>query len=147
MKGQLGFFDLEDRYAQLSKAGAVEKLFARFDGLLRDKGYLAMSGQILDASLVPAPRQRLDADEKQAIKDGRSADEIWPDEPAKAAQKDVEARWTLKVSKAKPNAERRTPAIDIAVPVFGYKNHVGIDRRFGLIRTWVVTDAAAHDPT
>lgn len=32
---------------------------------------------------------------------GASADEIWPDEPAKAARKDVDARWTLKVSKAK----------------------------------------------
>ena len=33
---------------------------------------------------------------------------------------------------------------DIAIPVFGYKNH-GIDRRYGLIRTWLVSDAAAHD--
>ena len=29
--------------------------------------------------------------------------------------------------------------------MFGYKNHVGIDRRHGLIRTFTVTDAAAHD--
>ena len=31
------------------------------------------------------------------------------------------------------------------MPAFGYKNHVGIDRRHGLIRTWVATDAARHD--
>jgi IS5 family transposase len=31
------------------------------------------------------------------------------------------------------------------VPTFGYKNHVGIDRRHGLIRTWTATDAARHD--
>ena len=31
------------------------------------------------------------------------------------------------------------------MPVFGYKSHVGIDRRHGLIRTWTVTHAAAHD--
>jgi transposase, IS5 family len=31
------------------------------------------------------------------------------------------------------------------VPVFGYKNHLGIDRRHGFIRTFAVTDAAAHD--
>ena len=129
----------------LTRAGAVEKLFARFDKLLREKGYLAMSGQILDASLIPAPRQHLDDSEKQAIKDGQSAEQIWPNDPAKAAQKDVDARWTLKVSKAKPDAEGCKPAKDIAIPVFGYKNHVGIDRRFGLIRTWLVTDAAAHD--
>ena len=31
------------------------------------------------------------------------------------------------------------------MPVFGYKSHLNIDRRHGLIRTWTVTDAAAHD--
>jgi len=49
-------------------------------------------------------------------------------------------RW----SKAKP-AEDGPPRVDIAVPVFGYKNHVGIDRRHGLIRTWAVRDAAHYD--
>ena len=129
----------------LTKAGAIEKLFDRFDRLLHDKGYLAMSGQILDASLVPAPRQHFDDGEKQAIRDGRTAEEIWPDEPAKAAQKDVDARWTVKVSKAKPAVDGKAAKRDIAIPVFGYKSHIGIDRRFGLIRTWAVTDAAAHD--
>ena len=134
---------------QLTKAGAVEKLFARFDALLAGKGYLAMSGQILDASVIPAPRQKLDEGEKQAIKEGKTAAEIWPDNPAKAAQKDVDARWTLKRAKAKSDADsrnpRRKPGPEIAIPAFGYKNHIGIDRRHGLIRTWLVTDAAAHD--
>ena len=31
------------------------------------------------------------------------------------------------------------------VPASGYKNHIGVDRRFGLIRTFTVTHAAAHD--
>lgn len=134
---------------QLTKAGAAEKLFARFDTLLADKGYLAMSGQILDASVIPAPRQKLDEDEKQAIKEGKGAAEIWPDKPAKAAQKDVDARWTLKRAKAKTDADTRDPGrkpgLEIAIPVFGYKSHIGIDRRHGVIRTWLVTDAAAHD--
>ncbi len=56
-----------------------------------------MSGKIVDASLVPAPKQRNTAPEKDAVKEGKSATEIWPDDPAKAAQKDVDARWTLKV--------------------------------------------------
>ena len=129
----------------LTKAGAIEKLFVRFDMLLADKGYLAMSGQILDASVIPAPRQKLDDGEKQAIKEGKSAAEIWPDNPAKAAQKDVDARWTLKRAKAKPDSDTRKPGPEIAIPVFGYKSHIGIDRRHGLIRTWLVTDAAAHD--
>ena len=50
----------------------------------------------------------------------------------------------MKWSKAKP-AEDGSPRVDIAVPVFGYKNHVGIDRRHGLIRTWAVTDAARYE--
>ena len=37
------------------------------------------------------------------------------------------------------------PQIDLAVPAFGYKNHVSIDRRHGLIRRWTISDAAAHD--
>lgn len=130
---------------QLTKAGAIEKLFARFDKLLKDKGYLAMSGQILDASLVRAPRQHLDDGEKEAIKEGKTAEEIWGDEPNKAAQKDTHARWTVKFSKAKTVAEGDKPLPNIAIPVFGYKSHIGIDRKHGLIRTWTVTDAAAYD--
>jgi hypothetical protein len=33
-------------------------LFEQFDAMLRQAGYIAMSGQIVDASLVAAPRQR-----------------------------------------------------------------------------------------
>jgi hypothetical protein len=66
---------------------------------------------------------------------------------AKRRQKDHDARWTLKRGRAKPNPEdgaART-GIELAMPVFGYKSHLNIDRRHGLIRTWMVTDAAAHD--
>ncbi len=56
-----------------------------------------MSGQIVDASLVPAPKQRNTDSEKEAVKAGKSAKERRPDEPNKAAQKDVDARWTLKI--------------------------------------------------
>ena len=31
------------------------------------------------------------------------------------------------------------------MPAFGYKNHVAIDLRHGLIRTWTATDAARYD--
>ncbi len=40
---------------------------------------------------------------------------------------------------------RDFPEGSISIPVFGYKDHIGIDRRFGFIRTSRVTDAAAHD--
>jgi transposase, IS5 family len=38
----------------LAKAGMVEQLFADFDAYLRAQGYLAMGGQIIDASIVAA---------------------------------------------------------------------------------------------
>ena len=56
---------------KLTKAGAIEPLFARFDAVLRASGFIAMSGQIVDATLVAAPRQRNSEDEKKAIKGGR----------------------------------------------------------------------------
>jgi transposase len=40
---------------QLLQADAMKKLFNSFDGQLSEKGYLAMSGQLMDATLVPAP--------------------------------------------------------------------------------------------
>lgn len=50
----------------------------------------------------------------------------------------------MEFSKAKPAADG-AKRVDIAVPAFGYKTHVGIDRRHGLIRTWLVSDASSHD--
>lgn len=37
------------------------------------------------------------------------------------------------------------PAINLAIPAFGYKSHISIDRRPQLIRRWKATDASAHD--
>ncbi len=123
----------------LVRAGAIDRLFERFEAALEAKGYLAMSGQILDASLVAAPKQRNSEGEKQAIKERRVPAD-WKDKPAKLRQKDRDARWTLKQGRKKQEAR-----VHIAVPHFGYKNHVSIDRRHGLIRKWDVSDAAAHD--
>ena len=104
---------------RLTHAGAIKALFDEFDRQLKVSGYLAMGGQIVDATLVQAPRQRNTDEQKRAIKAGRSARDIWPDKPNKAAQKDVDARWTVKFSKAKPKPDG-TKQIDIAIPTFGY---------------------------
>ncbi|MEM1162013.1 MAG: transposase [Pseudomonadota bacterium] len=80
-----------------TESGALKRVMKAFDWQLKKKGYLPMSGQIVDASLVPAPKQRNTEDEKEAIKAGKTAFEIWPDQPDKARQKDVNVRWTLKV--------------------------------------------------
>jgi IS5 family transposase len=128
----------------LKKANAVDALFRRFDEALRASGFLAMRGQIVDATIVAAPKQRNTKDEKQAIREGRIPED-WKDKPAKLAQKDRDARWTVKYTKAKPCEDGSTPARDLAIPAFGYKNHVSIDREHGLIRQWTTTDAAAYD--
>jgi hypothetical protein len=54
----------------LKRTGAVEKLFQRFDTALKAADYLAMSGQIVDATIIAAPRQRNSEAEKEAIKAG-----------------------------------------------------------------------------
>lgn len=128
---------------RLTQAGAIEALFGRFDRAIREAGYIPMSGQIVDASLVAAPKQRNSAAEKAEIKAGRIPQE-WKDKPAKLAQKDRDARWTLVFGKARERTDG-TQHADIAIPVFGYKSHASIDRRHGFIRRWAVTDAAAHD--
>jgi len=129
---------------KLTHAGALDALFAAFDRQLRDRGYLPMGGQIVDATLVAAPKQRNTAAEKQAIKAGKRAAEIWPNQPAKAAQKDTDARWTVKFAKARPLPGGR-PGIDIAIPSFGYKSSIAICRRYGFIRSAKVTDGARFD--
>ena len=129
--------------AMIGDAPAITVLFRAYEAALTKAGFLAMGGQIIDATIVSAPKQRNTDGEKADIRAGRIP-EGWKDKPAKLAQKDRDARWTVKFSKAKPSDDG-SPRIDIAVPSFGYKNHVGIDRCHGLIRTWTATHAARHD--
>ena len=130
---------------QLTRAGAVERLFARFDAVLRAGGYLAMGGQIVDATVVQARRPRLGKDEKATVKSG-AVPEGWS--KAKRAQMDTDGRWTLKRGRkrsAGPSGPPERSQSELVIPVFGYKNHLGIDRRHGFIRSFTVTDAASHD--
>jgi IS5 family transposase len=127
---------------QLTRAGAIEQLFARFDAALRAAGDLAMGGQIVDATVIEARRPRLSEGEKATVKGG-GVPAPWS--PAKRAHRrplDDQARAPAAA------AQRRVPGArhhrDRGT-VFGYKNHVGIDRRHGFIRSFAVTDAARHD--
>src|SRR5437667_4943440 len=112
----------------LVEAGLIDKLFDRFSQHLRVKGYIARGGQIVDATIVSAPKQRNSKDENEAIKAGKTPGE-WEKKPAKNAQKDKDARWTKKNDES----------------FYGYKNHVGVDKAHKLIRKWDATDAAVHD--
>ena len=112
----------------LAKAGVVEQLFATFDGYLREQGYLAKGGQIIDATIVAAPKQRNPRAENETIKQGQIPSE-WDEQPNKRRQKDTDARWTKKHGRS----------------YYGYKNHISMDRRHKLVRRYTVTDAARHD--
>ena len=112
----------------LTKANLVKALFERFDGHLNARGYIARGGQIVDATIVSAPKQHNSREENAAIKAGKTP-EGWEEKPAKNAQKDKDARWTKKNDKS----------------FYGYKNHISIDRKHKLIRRWAETDASVHD--
>jgi IS5 family transposase len=113
----------------LAAAGLVEKLFARFDAELTRRGFAARKGQIVDASIVAAPRQRNTREENEHIKQTGQAPPEWEENPNKLRQKDVDARWTQKNE----------------VNHYGYKNHISVDREHKLIRCYAVSDAALHD--
>jgi IS5 family transposase len=112
----------------LGKAGLIEKLFERFGQYLEAKGYIARGGQMVDATIVPVPKQRNGREENEAVKVGK-APPAWEQNPAKNRQKDKDARWTKKHGKS----------------FYGYKNHVNADAKHKLIRQYDVTDASVHD--
>jgi len=76
--------------ARISGRPAIEVLFEYFNAALAAAGFLAMSGQIIDASIVAAPKQRNTDGEKRDIKEGRIPTK-WANNPAKLRQKDRDA--------------------------------------------------------
>ena len=110
----------------LSRAGVLEALHDAFSKQLDELGFQASKGQIVDASIVPAPRQRNSREENEAIKAGNPPAD-WSE--AKRRQKDVDARWTKKREQSH----------------FGCKNHIAVDVKHKFIRAWQVTAANVHD--
>jgi IS5 family transposase len=111
---------------QLTEAGLAEELFRQFETVLEESGFAAKKGQIIDASIVQAPKQRNSREENAQIKQGEIPRD-W--EEAKRRQKDSDAQGT------KRNGKR----------YYGYKNHINVDAKHKLIRTYAVTDASVHD--
>lgn len=111
---------------QLGARGLEKKLFVKFDRYLRENGFSAKKGQIVDASIISAPKQRNSREEKKIIKKGETPDD-WSDN--KKRQKYTDARWTKKNGK----------------DYYGYKNHIQIDVKNKFIRDYDITDAAVHD--
>jgi transposase, IS5 family len=113
---------------RLRQADLIDVLFEQFEAFLRQAGYEAKGGQIIDATLIPVPIQRNSRDENKQIKQGEIPDD-WIEQPHKLTQKDTDARWTKKNGKS----------------YFGYKDHINIDVEYGFIRRYSITDASVHD--
>jgi IS5 family transposase len=111
---------------QLTEAQMTKPLFDRFDTFLRKSGFAARKGQIIDASIIPAPRQRNSRQENKQIEEGRIPDD-WSQN--KKRQKDTDARWIKKNGKTH----------------YGYKNHIEVDVEHKLIREYDITPASTHD--
>lgn len=111
---------------RLIKAGATERIFEAVGRQLDRHGYIARGGQMIDASIVPAPKQTLTRNEKEIVQQDAMPVE-WS--PSKRRQKDVQARWTKKHGKS----------------YFGFKLCSSVDRRHKLIRRVHVSTASEHD--
>ena len=81
---------------QLGEAKLVKRLFKKFDQYLREQGFKARKGQIVDASIVSVPIQRNSREENNQIKED-TIPEDWSE--AKRRQKDVHARWSARSHK------------------------------------------------
>lgn len=117
-----------DYQNKLSEAGVILELFDAFDAQLQENGFIAKEGIILDATITPVPVQHFTKEEKEALDKGETP-KSWMEKPAIARQRDTEAAWTKKHKRS----------------YFGYKNHIKIDRKAKLIRSFEVTPANDHD--
>jgi IS5 family transposase len=111
---------------RLIKAGASESVFEAVNRQLARHGYIARGGQMVDASIVQAPKQLLNKEEKAIVAENAMPAD-WS--PAKRRQKDTDARWTKKHGKS----------------YFGYKLSANADKRYKLIRKIKVSTSSEHD--
>jgi len=78
-----------------TKAGVFEQVFTSFNKILETQGVVARKGSVVDATFIEVPKQRNTREENKKIKEGKTP-ETWTSCPRMIAQKDVEARWTMK---------------------------------------------------
>jgi IS5 family transposase len=111
---------------RLMKRKLLQALFGGLLGQIEGAGYVARRGQIVDAAMVEAPRQRNPREENEQIKKGEVPAD-WSDN--KRRQKDTQARWARKAGQT----------------YYGYKNHINVDVKHKVIRRFAVSDAALND--
>jgi len=71
----------------LTKGKVMKKLMGSFYHQLDKSGFQAESGQIVDATIIPAPIQRNKKKENEEIKEHHRAPEDWKENPSKLRQK------------------------------------------------------------
>ena len=104
----------------------AKALFEAVERQINEYGYSARKGQIIDATIVPVPKQRIRSKEKE-ITDQKAMPIEWT--AHKRAQKDIDASWTSKHGKH----------------YFGYKLGINVDVRCKVIRAIDLTTAKDHD--
>jgi IS5 family transposase len=116
-------------FKEILKPGDLAKtLFLRFDAFLRENGFEAQQGQIVDATIVRVRIRRDTPEVNEQVKngDGENVKE-WSENARR--QKDIDARWTKKNGKSS----------------FGYKDHDSTDVKHKLVRQYEITPASTHD--
>jgi transposase, IS5 family len=109
-------------------ADGAKRLFELLNKALEKQRLILNKGIMVDATIVEVPRQRNSREENREIKEGK-VPEKWQDNPNKLRQKDTDAKWVKK------NGQN----------YFGYKNHIKVDEKSKLVRSYEVTDASVHD--
>ena len=107
---------------RIGEAGATALFEGVTEQLLR-QGFIARGGQMIDATLVPAPRQNSRRKERAIIDQGATPADWKPDQ---RRQKDTDVTWTKKHGKS----------------TFGYKLSVNVDKKHKFIRK-IMTDTAS----
>ncbi len=110
---------------RIGEAGA-QALFDGVSAQLFKQGFIARGGQIIDATLVPAPKQHNRRSAKELL-DQKAMPADW--KPAKRRQKDTDASWTKKHGKSH----------------FGYKLSINVDVKYKVIRRFQCDTAKVHD--
>ncbi len=130
MARQPGFFDADERFCALSVTGdPLERLRAVVDfELFRPE---------LEAALDRADRSRGGWPPYDALRAVGRSDRV-------STARSAFVHALRRACAARAEGKQRQGA-EIAVPVFGYKNHLGVDRTHGFIRRFTVTHAARHD--
>jgi transposase, IS5 family len=112
----------------LTHDGTVNRLFDLFNQKLLDQGIITREGTMVDASFVAVPKQSNTRKESDLLRACKTPDR-WKEKPRMLAQKDSDARWTIKGKEA----------------YFGYNNHVKMDEASKLIASYRVTPASTSD--